>query len=185
MCYEFLDAVLVWVLWYVESRSDYNTYIFSKSLTLKIIFMLFLTETCFKNNQWYRENCLHNMGMCTCEGWTLISISFIWHKNDKTCYLVPCPGGVLRISSDRDDRMGAKITPPPPSKKNLKQNLTPNKSHVEFSSHKNFQKRPGYAGIISNLQIVLNTPKYPYINQAAPKILAKNFLSQKIPKSKI
>ena len=61
------------------------------------------------------------MGMCTCEGWTLIlSISFIWHKNDKTCYLVPCPGwwwwcgagGGFRISSDRDDRMGAKIKPP-------------------------------------------------------------------------
>ena len=38
---------------------------------------------------------------------------------------------------------------------------------------------------ITNLQIVLNTPKNPYLNQTAQKILAKIFLPQKIPKSNI
>ena len=33
--------------------------------------------------------------------------------------------------------------------------------------------RPGYAGSATNLQIVFNTPKNPYLNQATPKILAK------------
>ena len=37
---------------------------------------------------------------------------------------------------------------------------------------------------ITNLQIVLNTQKNPYLNQAAQKILAKIFLPQKIPKIK-
>ena len=43
--------------------------------------------------------------------------------------------------------------------------------------------RPGYAG--KNLQIVLNTPKNPYLNQATLKILAKIFLPLKILKWKI
>ena len=38
---------------------------------------------------------------------------------------------------------------------------------------------------ITNLQIGLNTPKSPYLNQASQKILPKIFLPQKIPKSKI
>ena len=58
------------------------------------------------------------------------------------------PEGVLQISSDRDDRMGAKIkTPKNPlgfkqnPKKSLDQNLSPQKSHAEFLSHnKNFQE---------------------------------------------
>ena len=37
---------------------------------------------------------------------------------------------------------------------------------------------------ITNLQIVLNTPKNPYLNQTAQKIFAKIFLSQKIPEIK-
>ena len=132
------------------------------------------------------------MGMCTCEGWTLIlSISFIWHKNDKTCYLVPCPGwgggGKFRISSDRDVRMGAKIKPlkkslvlqtKPP--KSLNQNSTPKKSHAEFPSHKNFQKRPEY-GNYHESSDCFEYPKISYINQAAPKILAKIFLSKRNP----
>ena len=36
-----------------------------------------------------------------------------------------------------------------------------------------------------NLQIVFNSPKNPYLNQATQKILAKIFLSKKIPKTKI
>ena len=44
-------------------------------------------------------------------------------------------GGVLQISSDGDDRMGAKI-----KKKSLDQKLTPKTSHAKFPSPKNFQK---------------------------------------------
>ena len=61
------------------------------------------------------------------------------------------PEGVPRISSDRDDRMGAKLkTQKNPmgfkknknkNKKSLDQNLSPKKSHAEFSSHnENFQE---------------------------------------------
>ena len=56
-----------------------------------------------------------------------------------------CPGGVFRISSDRDVRMGAKIkTQNKPlgfkqkQKKSLDQNLTPRESHAEILSQKNF-----------------------------------------------
>ena len=45
--------------------------------------------------------------------------------------------------------------------------------------------RPGNVATITNLQIGLNTPKSPYLNQASQKILPKIFLPQKIPKSKI
>ena len=46
-------------------------------------------------------------------------------------------GGLLRISSDRDDRMGAKIWTP---KKSLGPATKPKKSNAEFLSHKNFRK---------------------------------------------
>ena len=59
-----------------------------------------------------------------------------------------CPWGILRISSERDDRMGAKIKTQQnpqgfkqnPPKKSLDQNLTLKKSHAKFPSHKNFQR---------------------------------------------
>ena len=41
-------------------------------------------------------------------------------------------GGVLRLSSDRDDRMGPKINPPPP--KSLGPPTKPQKYHAEFLS---------------------------------------------------
>ena len=42
---------------------------------------------------------------------------------------------VLRISSDEDDRIRAKITlPPPPPKKKPNQKINPQKSHAEFPS---------------------------------------------------
>ena len=143
------------------------------------------------------------------------------------------PEGVLRISSDRDDRMGAKIKTQKNllgfkqnPKKSLDQNLSPKECHAEFPSHnKNFcikwfntknrnisfrlqnsrfflkiTKEIGsdllfvcsrvvklVAKIRTVLQstLVLNTPKNPYLNQANKKLLAKIFLTKKIPKSKI
>ena len=41
--------------------------------------------------------------------------------------------------------------------------------------------RPGYAGTITNLQIVLNTQKNPYLNQATQKNTCQNFPTQKHP----
>ena len=40
-------------------------------------------------------------------------------------------------------------------------------------------------GTITNLQIVFNSPKNPYLHQATQKILAKIFLPKKIAKTKI
>ena len=39
--------------------------------------------------------------------------------------------------------------------------------------------RPGYAGTITNLQIGLNTPKSPYLNQATQKNTCQNFPTRK------
>ena len=64
-----------------------------------------------------------------------------------------CPGGILRISRHRDDRMGLKKQPrtPPPKKntrafnkthkKSLDQKLTPKKSHAEFLSLKKISRK--------------------------------------------
>ena len=41
--------------------------------------------------------------------------------------------------------------------------------------------RPGYAGTITNLQIVLNTQTNPYFNQATKKNTCQNFPIQKYP----
>ena len=82
------------------------------------------------------------------------------------------PGGVLRISSDREDRMGAniettqnpwafkqknswtKLYPPPPRKK---------KSYAKFPNHKNFRRNyaAGMRGNYYESSYCLNTPKYP------------------------
>ena len=68
-------------------------------------------------------------------------------------------GGVLRISSDRDDQMGGKNQNP---KNSLDQMLTPIKSHSKFvrPSLGEFFFLENYAAA-TNLQIVLNTPKIP------------------------
>ena len=65
--------------------------------------------------------------------------------------------------------------------------FNPIKSHAEFPSLKISRgtTQPRYAGTITNLQIVLNTPKNPYLNKLPKNILAKIFLLQKIPKLKI
>ena len=44
---------------------------------------------------------------------------------------------------------------------------------------------PGYAGTTTNLQIVLNTPKNPHLNQATQKNTCQISLPKKIPESKI
>ena len=45
--------------------------------------------------------------------------------------------------------------------------------------------QPGYFGTTTNLQIVLNTPKNPYLNQGTQKKIVKIFPPKKIQKSKI
>jgi len=96
---------------------------------------------------------------------------------------IPEGGGVLRILSGGNDRMGAKIENPRASNKTPKipgPNINPQKTHAVFPSLKNFQKslndntlnflwsyyirrftRLRYAGTTTNLQIVLNTQKIP------------------------
>ena len=44
--------------------------------------------------------------------------------------------------------------------------------------------RPGYAGTTMNLQIVWNTPKNPYLNQATQRITCLIFLPKKSPNRK-
>ena len=98
-------------------------------------------------------------------------------------------GRALRISSDRDDRMGAKIKTPPKSlgfqrepQKSLNQNLILKKSHVEFPSHKNFQRN--YAAKIRGNYHESSDwipPKNPYLNQATQKNTCQNFRTQKNP----
>ena len=101
------------------------------------------------------------------------------------CYLV-FSQGVLWISSDRDDRMGAKFKTP---KNPYSLTQYPKKSHAEYLSCKNFQRNyanyAGYTGTIMNLHIVLNTLKNPFLNQATQKNSCQNFLPEKIPKLKI
>ena len=43
---------------------------------------------------------------------------------------------------------------------------------------------PGYTGTITNLQIVWNTQKNPFSNQATQKSTCQNFPSQKNPKNR-
>ena len=53
-------------------------------------------------------------------------------------------------------------------KKSLDQNLTPKKSLAEFPSHENLQKALNYITWKTET-LVLNTPKYTYLNQATPR----------------
>ena len=65
----------------------------------------------------------------------------------------------------------------------LDQHLTPQKSHAKFLSNKNFQKALNDVAI-TNLHIVLITPKNPYLNEGSQKNTCQNFPTQ-ILKSKI
>ena len=97
------------------------------------------------------------------------------------CYLV-FSQGVLWISSDRDDRMGAKFKTP---KNPYSLPQYPKKSHAEYLSCKNFQRNyanyAGYTGTIMNLHIVLNTLKNPCLIKLPKKILAKLSYPKKSP----
>ena len=43
--------------------------------------------------------------------------------------------------------------------------------------------QPGYAGTMTNFQIVLDTPKNPYLNQANQKNTGQNFPTPKNPET--
>ena len=95
---------------------------------------------------------------------------------------------VLQISTDKNGRMGAKIKT---QKKSLGLQTKPQKipgpkfnpKKSQFPNHKISRGTmpPGYTGTIKNLQIVLNTPKYPYLNQATQKNTCQNFPTSKNP----
>ena len=79
------------------------------------------------------------------------------------------------------------------AKNSLDQILSPQKSHAEFPSHKNFQRNYtarirrdhtqelSHAGTITTLQIVWNTQKNPYLNQPTQKNTCQNFSTPKNP----
>ena len=76
-------------------------------------------------------------------------------------------GGVLQISSDMDDQMGAKIE--------TQKNPMPILQAIKISRA---TTQPGHAGTITNLQIVSNTPKHSYLNQGPQKNTCQNFPTQ-------
>ena len=65
------------------------------------------------------------------------------------------------------------------------------KCHAEFPSHKNLQRNYtaricgehtqelSHAGTITNLQVVLNTQKHPYLNQPTQKNTCQSFMTKK------
>ena len=97
------------------------------------------------------------------------------------CCCFKAQGGLLWISSDRDDQIGAKKQN---TEKSLDQNLTPKQSHAEFPNHKNFQKALNDFLAQKNRNISFEHPKNSLFNQASPKKLAKIILPEKIPKIK-
>ena len=113
-------------------------------------------------------------------------------RRQETVSLPKYPREVLQISSDGmiECHGGKNHNPPPPQKKtrasnksqkkSLDQILTPKKSHAEFP-------RPSLVVLYlenymaTSLQIVLNTPKNPYLNQSTNKNTHHFFLPKKNP----
>ena len=104
-----------------------------------------------------------------------IPVEYSYYENQRNMpkclvnYLATPGVGVPWISRDMDDWMGAKIKNQKKLKKSLDQNLTPQKSHAEFMSHKDVFAElcaRNMWELSRNLQIVLNTPKNPFVNQA-------------------
>ena len=61
---------------------------------------------------------------------------YLINFRQQSLIMVQAQGAVLRVSSDRDDRMGLKSKP---QKIPRASNKTPKKSHAVFVSHKNLQ----------------------------------------------
>ena len=97
------------------------------------------------------------------------------------------PGGrrVPRISSDRDDRMGAKIKTqknPYGFQKSLNQNFTPQKSHAEFPTIKIYSRNyaAGIRGNYHESSDCFECPPKSLLKSSYLKNTCQNFPSQKI-----
>ena len=105
---------------FLKARVEYD------SLLSTCIVASFVPSHCIQNNT--------STPWVPCASWELRPVENHCKGNG---HQIPGGGGVLRISSDGDDRMGAKIKT---QKKSLDQKLTPKESHAELPSLKNFQK---------------------------------------------
>ena len=87
--------------------------------------------------------------------------------------LPDAPGGHSGFQVTGMIEWGQKSDP----KKSLHQNLTPQKSTPNFRAIKICRgtTRPGYAGTITNLHTVLNTPKNPLLKSSYPKKYSPKF----------
>ena len=118
------------------------------------------------------------------------------HLRHKVCHLLSSPvtpdfkwQGWLNGGKNQNPKKSLGLQTNP--KKSLDQNLTPQKCHAEFPSHKNFQRNYtarirgentqelSHAGTITNLQVVLNTQKHPYLNQPNQKNTCHSFTTEK------
>ena len=169
---EFLDAVLFRALWYVE-----YTYVFSKSLDVKNhLYVIF--------NKWPVLRIISGMGKIVCTTWACALAKYRYLSSGTkmikhNMLFGSLPRGYSWFQVTGMIEWGQKY-PPPPKKKSLNQNLTPKKSHAEFPSHKNFQKRPGY-GNYHESSDCFEDPKISLHKSSCPKILAKIFLSKRNP----
>ena len=96
------------------------------------------------------------------------------------------PGGVLQLSCDRDDQMGAKIKTENNTqgfhqnpKKSLDQTITPKKSHAKFPSLKISQK--ALKGVTQKINWKLNVCICSWDSQALPQIFILFWIPQKVP----
>ena len=92
---------------------------------------------------------------------------------------------VPRISSDRDDRMGAKIKTqknPQGFQKSLNQNFTPQKSHAEFPTIKIYSRNyaAGIRGNYHESSDCFECPPKSLLKSSYLKNTCQNFPSQKI-----
>ena len=91
-------------------------------------------------------------------------------------------GGLLRISSDRDDQMGGKSQNP---KNSLDQILTPKKSHSKFLRPSLEEFFFGELRCRHESSDCFEYPKNPYLNQSTQENTRQIFLPKKIPESKL
>ena len=87
----------------------------------------------------------------------------------------------VQKSKPKNIRRASNPPPPtPPQKKVLGPKIYPLTLFAELRSRDTSELQ-----CTKNLQIVLNTPKNPYLNQATKNDIYKIFLAKKIPESKI